>query len=149
ASFRPAGLTRAGSPTSSGGTIFFRKSITRRTPDRSWDQPPPAGQPRSCDGAGNSNVRHPGCGPPTPATAWHQRLARRRRAARTVGAFISASFRSLPPPLPNDIFANMFTGAITALVTPMRGGRVDDDAMRRLVDEQIAAGIDGLVAVGT
>jgi len=43
----------------------------------------------------------------------------------------------------------MFTGAITALVTPMRGGRVDDEALRRLVDHQIAAGIDGLVAVGT
>ncbi|HTM22682.1 MAG TPA: 4-hydroxy-tetrahydrodipicolinate synthase [Kofleriaceae bacterium] len=40
-------------------------------------------------------------------------------------------------------------GAMTALVTPMRDGRVDGDALRRLVDEQIAAGIDALVAVGT
>lgn len=40
-------------------------------------------------------------------------------------------------------------GAMTALVTPMRDGKVDYDALRALVDEQIAAGIDGLVAVGT
>ena len=43
----------------------------------------------------------------------------------------------------------MFPGAMTALVTPMKGGRIDEEALRRLVDEQIAAGIDGLVAVGT
>ena len=43
----------------------------------------------------------------------------------------------------------MFTGVITALVTPMRNGAVDEDALRRLVGEQIAAGIDGLVPVGT
>src|SRR6185503_8471335 len=36
-----------------------------------------------------------------------------------------------------------------ALVTPMRGGAVDVAALTRLVEEQIAAGIDGLVAVGT
>jgi 4-hydroxy-tetrahydrodipicolinate synthase len=40
-------------------------------------------------------------------------------------------------------------GAITALVTPMRGGVVDTAALGRLVDDQIAAGIHGLVAVGT
>ncbi|HEY0707805.1 MAG TPA: 4-hydroxy-tetrahydrodipicolinate synthase [Polyangia bacterium] len=43
----------------------------------------------------------------------------------------------------------MFTGVITALVTPLRNGVVDEDALRRLVNEQIAAGIDGLVPVGT
>ncbi len=43
----------------------------------------------------------------------------------------------------------MFTGVITALVTPLRNGVVDEDALRRLVGEQIAAGIDGLVPVGT
>ncbi len=43
----------------------------------------------------------------------------------------------------------MFTGVITALVTPFRNGAVDEEALRRLVDEQIAAGIDGLVPVGT
>lgn len=40
-------------------------------------------------------------------------------------------------------------GAMTALVTPMRNGSVDFDAMGALVEDQIAAGIDGLVAVGT
>jgi 4-hydroxy-tetrahydrodipicolinate synthase len=40
-------------------------------------------------------------------------------------------------------------GAMTALVTPMRGEHVDYDALTNLIDEQIAAGIDGLVAVGT
>lgn len=40
-------------------------------------------------------------------------------------------------------------GAMTALVTPMRDGQVDYDALGKLVDWQIASGIDGLVAVGT
>ena len=43
----------------------------------------------------------------------------------------------------------MFQGAITALVTPFRGDAIDEEALRRLVDEQIAAGIHGLVPVGT
>jgi 4-hydroxy-tetrahydrodipicolinate synthase len=43
----------------------------------------------------------------------------------------------------------MFRGAFTALVTPFRDGRVDDDALSRLVEEQIEAGIDGLVPCGT
>jgi 4-hydroxy-tetrahydrodipicolinate synthase len=43
----------------------------------------------------------------------------------------------------------MFKGVITALITPLRNDRVDEEALRRLVDEQIAAGIDGLVPVGT
>lgn len=43
----------------------------------------------------------------------------------------------------------MFTGVITALVTPLRNGAVDEDALRRLVNDQITAGIDGLVPVGT
>jgi 4-hydroxy-tetrahydrodipicolinate synthase len=43
----------------------------------------------------------------------------------------------------------MFTGVITALVTPFRNGALDEEALARLVDEQIAAGVDGLVPVGT
>jgi 4-hydroxy-tetrahydrodipicolinate synthase len=43
----------------------------------------------------------------------------------------------------------MFTGVITALVTPFRGDKLDEEALRRLVDEQIAAGVDGLVPTGT
>jgi 4-hydroxy-tetrahydrodipicolinate synthase len=43
----------------------------------------------------------------------------------------------------------MFKGVITALVTPLRNDRLDEEALRRLVDDQIRAGIDGLVPVGT
>jgi 4-hydroxy-tetrahydrodipicolinate synthase len=43
----------------------------------------------------------------------------------------------------------MFKGVITALVTPFLGDAVDEEALRRLVDEQIRAGIDGFVPVGT
>ena len=39
-------------------------------------------------------------------------------------------------------------GAMTALVTPMRGEHVDYDALTLLIEEQLAAGIDGLVARG-
>ncbi|MCX4243243.1 4-hydroxy-tetrahydrodipicolinate synthase [Paraliomyxa miuraensis] len=40
-------------------------------------------------------------------------------------------------------------GVLTALVTPMRGDGIDTEALERLVDEQIQAGIDGLVPCGT
>lgn len=40
-------------------------------------------------------------------------------------------------------------GAMTALVTPMRDGAVDQEALAALVEEQIEAGIDAIVAVGT
>ncbi len=43
----------------------------------------------------------------------------------------------------------MFEGALTAIVTPMREGRVDFDALAKLVDWQIESGIDGIVSVGT
>ncbi|WP_421723446.1 4-hydroxy-tetrahydrodipicolinate synthase [Bauldia sp.] len=43
----------------------------------------------------------------------------------------------------------MFKGSITALVTPMRDGEIDDDSFRSLVDWQIAEGSHGLVPVGT
>jgi 4-hydroxy-tetrahydrodipicolinate synthase len=42
-----------------------------------------------------------------------------------------------------------FRGAYTALITPLRDGRIDDPALRALVDWQIAEGISGLVPVGT
>jgi 4-hydroxy-tetrahydrodipicolinate synthase len=42
-----------------------------------------------------------------------------------------------------------FSGVITALVTPLRDDAVDEEALRRLIDEQIANGVDGLVPVGT
>ena len=43
----------------------------------------------------------------------------------------------------------MFRGTFTALVTPFRNGDVDLAALEKLVDAQTAAGITGLVAVGT
>src|SRR3982750_602658 len=42
-----------------------------------------------------------------------------------------------------------FRGAITALITPFRDGRLDEDAFKALVERQIAGGIHGLVPVGT
>ncbi|MCG5053223.1 MAG: 4-hydroxy-tetrahydrodipicolinate synthase [Myxococcales bacterium] len=43
----------------------------------------------------------------------------------------------------------MFSGVFTALVTPFRNDRVDEEALRRLVNDQIDNGIDGLVPCGT
>ena len=43
----------------------------------------------------------------------------------------------------------IFKGAATAIITPMKKGEVDFDALRRLVDFQIDNGIDALVAAGT
>jgi 4-hydroxy-tetrahydrodipicolinate synthase len=43
----------------------------------------------------------------------------------------------------------MFRGAFTALVTPMRDGRIDREALERLVEDQITGGIHGLVPCGT
>ena len=43
----------------------------------------------------------------------------------------------------------LFTGCGTALVTPFRNGEVDFDALDALVERQIAAGVDALIAAGT
>jgi len=43
----------------------------------------------------------------------------------------------------------MFKGSFVALVTPLKSGVVDVDALKRLVDWHIAEGTDGLVPVGT
>lgn len=43
----------------------------------------------------------------------------------------------------------MLRGSIPALVTPLRDGRVDEPALRKLVEWQIAEGSHGLVPVGT
>src|SRR5215471_11873395 len=40
-------------------------------------------------------------------------------------------------------------GCLTALVTPFKGGKVDFDGLAKLVDWQIANGVDGIVSVGT
>ena len=43
----------------------------------------------------------------------------------------------------------MFRGTFTALVTPFREGAIDFTALQNLIESQIAAGIDGIIAVGT
>lgn len=42
-----------------------------------------------------------------------------------------------------------FVGAYTALVTPFRNGKVDEERYREFIEEQIAGGINGLVPCGT
>jgi len=43
----------------------------------------------------------------------------------------------------------MFHGTITALVTPFRNGRIDEQAFRDHLDRQIEAGVDAVVPAGT
>jgi 4-hydroxy-tetrahydrodipicolinate synthase len=43
----------------------------------------------------------------------------------------------------------MIQGAIVAIVTPFRNGKVDEEALRRLIEEQIMAGTDGIAPCGT
>ncbi|WP_031549834.1 4-hydroxy-tetrahydrodipicolinate synthase [Parvularcula oceani] len=48
-----------------------------------------------------------------------------------------------------DTKANWLRGSITALVTPFKGGAVDEEAYEAMIERQIAAGTHGLVPVGT
>lgn len=43
----------------------------------------------------------------------------------------------------------LFKGVITALITPLRDGKVDEPAFERLLERQIAAGVQGVVPMGT
>ena len=43
----------------------------------------------------------------------------------------------------------MFEGAFVAIVTPFKEGRVDETALRDLIEYQIAAGVSGIVPCGT
>jgi len=43
----------------------------------------------------------------------------------------------------------MFRGTFTAVVTPFRDGGVDDSTFKKLIETQVAAGITGIVAIGT
>ncbi len=43
----------------------------------------------------------------------------------------------------------MFKGAIVAIVTPFKDGKVDEDALRELIEFQIESGTDGIVPCGT
>ncbi len=42
-----------------------------------------------------------------------------------------------------------FQGSIVAIVTPFKGGRVDEDALKDLVEFHLASGTDGIVPCGT
>ena len=43
----------------------------------------------------------------------------------------------------------MFSGAIVAIVTPFKNGKVDEETLRELIEFQIANGTDGIVPCGT
>jgi 4-hydroxy-tetrahydrodipicolinate synthase len=43
----------------------------------------------------------------------------------------------------------MFKGSLTALITPFKNGKLDEDALARFVDWQITEGTHGLVPTGT
>jgi 4-hydroxy-tetrahydrodipicolinate synthase len=43
----------------------------------------------------------------------------------------------------------MFQGSIVALVTPFRGGKVDEPTLKKLVEMHVAQGTDGIVPCGT
>lgn len=45
--------------------------------------------------------------------------------------------------------APLFKGVITALITPLRDGNVDEAAFEALLERQIAAGVHGVVPMGT
>ena len=42
-----------------------------------------------------------------------------------------------------------FTGTYTAIVTPFAGGKLDEEALKNLIQAQIEGGVDGIVPVGT
>lgn len=44
---------------------------------------------------------------------------------------------------------NGFQGTMTALVTPMKGGAVDETSLRRFIHQQLSGGVDVLVPCGT
>ena len=44
---------------------------------------------------------------------------------------------------------SVFTGAATALITPFQNGAIDYESLDRLIEAQIAGGIDALVIAGT
>ncbi|HFW6604283.1 TPA: dihydrodipicolinate synthase family protein, partial [Campylobacter jejuni] len=44
---------------------------------------------------------------------------------------------------------NIIIGAMTALITPFKNGKVDEQSYARLIKRQIENGIDAVVPVGT
>jgi len=43
----------------------------------------------------------------------------------------------------------MFAGTHTAIVTPFKNGQIDEAALKQLIEEQVAAGVTGIVPCGT
>lgn len=43
----------------------------------------------------------------------------------------------------------MFAGTHTAIITPFRDGRVDEESFRELIEKQVEGGVEGIVPVGT
>jgi len=43
----------------------------------------------------------------------------------------------------------MFKGVFVAIVTPFKNGKIDEEALRGLIDFQITGGVDGIVPCGT
>lgn len=43
----------------------------------------------------------------------------------------------------------MFKGTYTAIVTPFKGGNIDQPALGKLIERQVRGGVDGIVPVGT
>ena len=43
----------------------------------------------------------------------------------------------------------MFSGVYTALVTPFSKGKLDETALKKLIEFQVKGGVDGIVPVGT
>jgi 4-hydroxy-tetrahydrodipicolinate synthase len=43
----------------------------------------------------------------------------------------------------------MLKGLFTAIITPFKNGKIDEDAFSRLIETQIAGGVDGIVPCGT
>lgn len=43
----------------------------------------------------------------------------------------------------------MFAGTHTAIITPFRNGRLDEDALKKVIDYQFDGGVQGVVPCGT
>src|SRR5690348_11549766 len=49
----------------------------------------------------------------------------------------------------NILLMMKLQGALTAMITPFRDGKLDEARLREQIERQIKGGIDGLVPVGT